>query len=308
MYEKLTSLLEDIKTDSIGEWVVDKKNDGSPEHPKQFPFVRYSSCVNRFGHELFTFTETNPGYGWNRYGEILKSHGINWDSESMKMADVSKLSGRTVIALLMGAVRAERIFEGTFKEFLEDGDIEKWLTRLKEIDEKGDIVEQLIFAEKGDITELFVDAIVNAANQSLLGGGGVDGAIHRAAGPELLAECRTLHGCQTGEAKITKGYNLSANYVIHTVGPIYSGSDKDATDLHNCYRNSLELAKENNLHSIAFPAISTGAYGYPLQAATNIAIMAVRQWLEEHSDYDIQVIFSCFDEKTYTCYRRLLGR
>ena len=117
MYEKLTSILEDN-----------------------------SEFVKRFGHELFTFTETNPGYGWNRYGEILKSHGINWDSESMKMADVSKLSGRTVIALLMGAVRAERIFEGTFKEFLEDGDIEKWLTRLKEIDEKGDIVEQLIFA------------------------------------------------------------------------------------------------------------------------------------------------------------------
>ena len=96
--------------------------------------------------------------------------------------------------------------------------------------------------------------------------------------------------------------------MIHTVGPIYSGSDKDATDLHNCYWNSLELAKENNLHSIAFPAISTGAYGYPLQVATNTAIMAVREWLEEHSDYDIQVIFSCFGEKTYTCFRRLLGR
>lgn len=306
MYEKLTSLLEDIKTDSIGKWIVDKENDVSPEHPIHFPFVTYSQCVNRFEHEVYAFEEANPEYGLHRYGEILKSHGIEWGSRTMKMADVSKLSGRTVMALLMGAIRAERFCDGALKAFFEDGDIEKWLTRLKEIDEMGDIPEQFIAVEKGDITKLSVDAIVNAANKSLLGGGGVDGAIHRAAGPELLAECRTLHGCNTGEAKITKGYKLPAKYVIHTVGPIYSGNEKDASDLRNCYWNSLEFAAKNDVHSIAFPAISTGVYRYPLEDATLIAIRTVREWMEQNNDYSIRVIFTCFDEKTYSCYRENL--
>ena len=150
----------------------------------------------------------------------------------------------------------------------------------------------------GDITELSVDAIVNAANNSLLGGGGVDGAIHRAAGPELLAECRTLHGCPTGEAKITKGYRLPAKHVIHTVGPIYSGSKEDPILLANCYRNSLDLAKENALHSIAFPAISTGVYGYPKEDAARIALRVVREWISQNPDYDMQIIFSCFNQET----------
>ena len=308
MYEKLTSLLEDIKTDSIGKWIVDKENDGSLEHPIQMPFVHYSECVRKFEHEVYAFEEEHPEYGLNRYKTILESYNIKWESRSMSMADVSKLSGRTVMALLMGAVRAERFCDGALKSFFEDHLIEKWLNRLREIDERGDIREHLIFVEKGDITELSVDAIVNAANKSLLGGGGVDGAIHRAAGSELLAECRTLQGCKTGEAKITKGYKLPAKHVKHTVGPIYSGRNEDAEALRNCYWNSLELAVENNIHSIAFPAISTGVYGYPLQAATNIAIMTVKKWLDKHSDYAIQVIFTCFDEKTYACYSRLLGQ
>lgn len=155
----------------------------------------------------------------------------------------------------------------------------------------------------GDITKLDCDAIVNAANKTLLGGGGVDGAIHRAAGPELLSECRTLNGCQTGEAKITKGYKLKAKHVIHTVGPIYSAAPSDPIKLANCYRNSLELAKENGLHSIAFPSISTGVYGYPLEEATKVAIATVLGWFEQNPDYNMKVIFVCFGEKAYNLYK-----
>lgn len=167
-------------------------------------------------------------------------------------------------------------------------------------------VKNQIQVVQGDITKLDCDGIVNAANRSLLGGGGVDGAIHRAAGPELLAECRTLHGCRTGEAKITKGYRLKARYIIHTVGPIYSGTAEDAAQLADCYRNSLNLAKEHDVHSIAFPAISTGVYGYPLEDATEITVKTVAQWLEDHADYAMQVIFCCFDARTERVYQARL--
>ena len=167
-------------------------------------------------------------------------------------------------------------------------------------------VKNQIQVVQGDITKLDCDGIVNAANRSLLGGGGVDGAIHRAAGPELLAECRTLHGCRTGEAKITKGYRLKAKYIIHTVGPIYSGTAEDAAQLADCYRNSLNLAKEHDVHSIAFPAISTGVYGYPLEDAPAIAVKTVAQWLEDHADYAMQVIFCCFDARTERVYQARL--
>src|SRR5262245_24159158 len=144
-----------------------------------------------------------------------------------------------------------------------------------------------------DITTLAVDAIVNAANSSLLGGGGVDGAIHRAAGPELVEECRTLGGCPPGQAKITKGYRLRAKYVIHTVGPVWRGGSYDEDEvLASCYRNSLSLALEHGLKSVAFPAISTGIYGFPVDRAARIAASEVKQFLEEH-DLPEQVILVC---------------
>lgn len=146
---------------------------------------------------------------------------------------------------------------------------------------------------QADITTLDVDAIVNAANNSLLGGGGVDGAIHRAAGPELLAKCRGLHGCPTGEAKITKGYRLKARHVIHTVGPIYrNGKHGEPELLASCYRQSLRLAKENGLHSIAFPSISTGVYGYPIEAAARIAMGELTRFATANPE--IQLIMCCF--------------
>ena len=161
---------------------------------------------------------------------------------------------------------------------------------------------------QGDITRLECDCIVNAANSTLLGGGGVDGAIHRAAGPDLLSECRNLHGCETGQAKITRGYRLPAKYVIHTVGPVYSGADRDRELLAACYRNSLALARENDAHSIAFPAISTGVYGYPKREAASVSYRAICRWLEENADYDLRVILCCFNAQDARLYRRLQGK
>jgi O-acetyl-ADP-ribose deacetylase (regulator of RNase III) len=161
---------------------------------------------------------------------------------------------------------------------------------------------------EGDITRLAVDAIVNAANSSLLGGGGVDGAIHRAAGPELLAECRQLGGCPTGEARLTRGYKLPARHVIHTVGPVWRGGGAGEDELlAGCYRNSLALAVAHALRSIAFPAISTGVYGFPRPRAAAIAIAETRRFLAADKDLE-RVIFVCFDAETLALYRGALDQ
>ena len=166
------------------------------------------------------------------------------------------------------------------------------------MDPRVDIIE-------GDITKQQVDAVVNAANTSLLGGGGVDGAIHRAAGPELLEETRKIGGCPTGEARVSKGYKLPAKWVIHTVGPVWKGGQKNEENLlANCYRNSLAAAKERGVKTIAFPSISTGAYGFPLERATEIALTETKTFLE--SDKTLQrVVFVCFGEKVLNTYKQV---
>ena len=161
---------------------------------------------------------------------------------------------------------------------------------------------------KGDITKVHgVDAIVNAANRTLLGGGGVDGAIHRAAGPGLRAECFKLHGCKTGEAKITKAYNLPCRYVIHTVGPVWHGGKKNEDKLLElCYQNSLQVAKEQGIRSIAFPSISTGVFHYPVEQAAKIAVKTVRKYIDENPDAFDLVMWVLFDEDTYGIYSEMI--
>ena len=162
-------------------------------------------------------------------------------------------------------------------------------------------------AVRGDITQQLVDAIVNAANKTLLGGGGVDGAIHRAAGSELLEECRTLGGCPTGEAKITKGYRLPAKYVIHTVGPVWSGGRRREPELlRGCYVNALRLAAQHGVRSIAFPSISTGAYGYPMEQAARTAVETVRGELAQTTTVEL-VRFVCFSAEDLQVYQEILG-
>jgi O-acetyl-ADP-ribose deacetylase len=156
-----------------------------------------------------------------------------------------------------------------------------------------------------DITKLKVDAIVNAANTSLLGGGGVDGAIHRAAGPQLLEECKKLNGCKTGEVKITKGYNLPAKYVIHTPGPVWRGGNNHEEELlENCYKNSLRIAADNKLRTIAFPSISTGVYGFPFEKASRIALKTATEFLSSPSSIE-KIIFVCFSQKDFVTFNKL---
>ncbi len=168
-----------------------------------------------------------------------------------------------------------------------------------------EVVERIAVIQ-GDITRQKVDAVVNAANRTLLGGGGVDGAIHHAAGPGLLEECRRLGGCETGQAKITSGYNLPARWVIHTVGPVwYGGQHEEDELLASCYRSSLELAERQGARTIAFPAISTGAYGFPFERAARIAVREVSAFLEKNKSIE-RVVFTCFTKSDADCYRKVI--
>lgn len=263
------------------------------------PYV-YTSKVNEFINILYSEEFIIP-FDWSAWDEGIK---FIEQPDLLESADFTTLK-----KLLTVHIRQERFCSGHLAAMIDQGHILAILKRLKQIrfdressNPMNHKLSERISVIQGDITQQQVDAIVNAANESLLGGGGVDGAIHRAAGKQLLEECRTLGGCPTGEAKITQGYKLPAKWVIHTVGPIWRGGSNGEDELlRSCYQKCLQLAQQRKVKTIAFPAISTGVYRFPLERATQIAVNEVKQFLSENPSVE-QVIFVCFGEDSYCCY------
>jgi O-acetyl-ADP-ribose deacetylase len=246
---------------------------------------------------------------------VIDFNWVTWKDEAAEYLEnpsqIESADLETLQKLITTHVRADRFNGGHLAQMVENGQILLILKRLATIRGQMETLrtdsKQRIQVIQGDITHQQVDAIVNAANESLLGGGGVDGAIHRAAGPELLAECRTLGGCPTGEAKITQGYNLPAQWVIHTVGPVWQGGQQNEDELlARCYRNSLTLAVAHEIRTLAFPAISTGVYGFPLERATGIAMAEVAAFLNRSAVIE-EVRFICFGDEAYKVYQATLS-
>ena len=305
MFEVLVSLIDKIKDDSIGEWIVDKENDGTLEHPIQMPFVVYSRVVRQFEQAVYSFEEDHPEYGLNRYGSILERCGIDWGTESMSTVDVSKVDAQCVMALMMGAVRAERFCDGALKEFFENGSIEKWLRRLKEIEEKGEmlIAKPMSNIEliNGSCADSIVDVVVNAANSGLLAGGGICGVIFRKAGMIELTDACKKHKTplNDGEAVITPAFNMrNAKAIIHAVGPNFNNTPKAFKELFDAYYNSLVTLKDNGYHSISFPLISAGIFGGslddPAAESTKQCCRAYKKFIEDYPEYFVDVKLCAF--------------
>lgn len=258
-----------------------------------------------YSDDVYQFIQTLTQAGF-----VILFDWTAWWKEAEKYINtperLNKAGLETIQKLFTSHIRVERFSSGHLANMIQTGHISAVLNRLAKI--RSDMAtaaaadwKQCIEVVQGDITRQEVDAIVNAANQALLGGGGVDGAIHRAAGPQLLAACRKLGGCQTGQAKITEGYSLPARWVIHTVGPIWHGGQNQEDELlAECYRSSLALALQHSIRTIAFPAISAGVYGFPLERATAIAVREVGRFVQDGAVERVK--FVCFGETVYRCY------
>lgn len=309
MFEELVGLIDKIKDDSIGEWIVDKENDGTLEHPIQMPFVVYSRVVRQFERVVYNFEEEHPEFELNQYGSILERYDIKWETQSMSTVDVSKMDGQGVMALIMAAVRAERFCDGALKEFFENGSIEKWLLRLKEIDEKGEEKEKVSKIEliNGSCADQTVDVVVNAANSGLWAGGGICGVIFKKAGmTELTKACNKYNTpLNDGDAVITPAFNMkNAKSIIHAVGPNFGNTPTAFKELFDAYYNSLLTLMNNGYHSISFPLISAGIFGgsldNPVAESTKQCCRAYKKFREEYPAYEVDVKLCAFSDKEMT--------
>ena len=315
MFEALTKYLEKIDTVHYGDWVIDKKSKGTPADPIQMPFVDYSSFVMEFVKQFYNFEEDHPEYGLSHYYDILQEADLS-GQESIDVATLGTLDARTVLALILQEIRADRFCEGALLDAFEDGRIKQYLLRLKAIDEAAtdemkpvNHISGSIEIHKNGITHLKTDAVVNAANSGLCQGGGVCGAIFKAAGEDLLKKaCDQYDHCPSGSAVITPAFNMKNNkYIIHAVGPRYTdGRHGEKEELYSCYHASLQLAMENGCHSIGFPLISAGIFGYPLEEAWKVAIDSCADFLRENADYRLKIIFVNPNEETLAVGKSIL--
>ena len=313
----LIALREKLQDSKGGEWIIDHKNDGSPEHPMQMPFVNFTAEMEEFIKRVYDVELVFPEFELRSYQKVLEKNGLKWNGDSLKKADISKLDEQGIMAVMLGAIRADRFCEGALLGVYKDGYIDKWLGRLEELVSGSDNQSQYteensknrIVIVKKNITRLRVDAIVNAANEELRAGGGVCGAIFAEAGHSQLQEaCNRIGHCNTGKAVITPGFKLPAKYIIHAVGPVWHGGDHGEKKLlYSCYQESMKLAQENDIHSIAFPLISAGIFGVPADVAWRKAVQAVSEYQAGHPEADIKVTFAVLDDRIMAEGQRCLG-
>lgn len=309
MYENLVSILHEMNhEDPLGKWIIDNKNDGSYEQPINMPYVLYSRVQKLLLNEVYSFMNQHPEYKLNRYSDILEQYDIKWKSNSMSNADVCNMDGQGVMALLVATIRAEHFCEGTLNNFFENGSIEKWLLRLKEIDEReGELKMSKIELINGSCADQKVDAVVNAANRGLWSGGGICGVIFKRAGnSELTDACgKYKTPLNDGDAVITPAFNMkNTKGIIHAVGPDFNRTPSAFRELFKAYYNSLLTLMNNGYHSISFPLISSGIFGgmleNPVAESTKQCCRAYRKFISDYPDYMIDVKLCAFSPKEMT--------